>query len=117
MKRTFGSLAMGAIAAAAMGQANFTIVRPGNDSHVREKVHILFPLGSIPPGGYVGIFLNGQLIDAMVPTGHGKNQEYVLDTKARGLPDTKPGKPDRLEAKLYVDYNDQPRITKTSSID
>jgi hypothetical protein len=117
MKRTIGSLAAAAIAAGALGQANFTIMRPFDGAHVREQVHVLFPMGSIPSGGYVGIFLNGQLIDALVPTPHGKNLEYVLDTKARGIPDTPAGKPDRLEAKLYVDYNDQPRITKTSSVD
>jgi hypothetical protein len=57
------------------------------------------------------------LIDALVPATVGKYDEYVLDTKARGLPDSQPGKPDRLEAKLYVNYGDQPRITKTSSVD
>jgi hypothetical protein len=117
MKRILGSLALAAVGAAAFGQANFTIVRPYDGAHVREKVHVLFPKGSIPSGGYVGIFLNGQLIDALVPENIGKYCEYTLDTKGRGLPDTKPGKPDRLEAKLFVDYNDQPRITKTSSVD
>jgi hypothetical protein len=116
MKRSLLTLAAAAITAGAFGQ-NFTIVRPFDGAHVREKVHILFPKGSVPPGGYVGIFLNGELIDASVPTPDGKFSEYVLDTKGRGLKDTEPGKPDRLEAKLYVTYEDQPRITKTSSVD
>ena len=117
MKRLLGAMALAALGAAAFGQANFTIVRPYDGAHVREKVHILFPMGSIPSGGYVGIFLNGQLLDAVVPRSAGKYYEYVLDTKGRGIPDTHTGKPDRLEAKLFVDYNDQPRITKTSSVD
>ena len=108
---------MGLIAAAAMGQANFTIVRPENNSTVREKVHILFPKGSIPSGGYVGIFLNGQLIDATIPPTNGKFIDYVLDTKKLGLQDTTPGKPDRLEAKLFVNYDEKPMITKVSSVD
>lgn len=106
-----------AMTVGAFGQANFTIVRPFDGAHVREQVHVLFPMGSIPESGYVGIFLKGQLIDAMVPKPHGKYLEYVLDTKAQGLPDSPAGQPDRLEAKLYVDYNDQPRIVKTSSVD
>jgi hypothetical protein len=116
MKRSLFSLAAVLVAAGAFGQ-NFTIVRPADGAHVREKVHILFPKGSIPPSGYVGIFLNGQLIDAVSPQTSGKYSEYVLDTQERGIKDTEPGKPDHLEAKLYVDYNDQPRITKTSSVD
>lgn len=117
MMRTVGSLSLMALAVGAVAQANFTIVRPVDNSRVREKVKILFPKGSVPTGGYVGIFLNGQLIDSMVPETSGKYLQYILDTKGRNLPDTQPGKPDRLEAKLYVNYNDQPRIVRTSSVD
>lgn len=106
-----------ALAVGAFAQANFTIVRPVDNSRVREKVKIQFPKGSIPSGAYVGIFLNGQLIDATVPPLQGKYHQYILDTKGRGIEDTKPGKPDRLEAKLFVNYNDQPRIVRTSSVD
>ena len=117
MKRPITSLSIMALAVGAFAQANFTIVRPVTNARVREKVRIQFPKGSIPPGGYVGIFLNGQLIDSAVPPVRGKYREYILDTKGRGLPDTVPGKPDRLEAKLYVNYNDQARIVRTSSVD
>jgi len=117
MKRSIGSLLLTTLAVGAFAQANFTIVRPVDNSRVREKVKILFPKGSIPPGGYVGIFLDGQLIDAVVPPVSGKYQQYILDTKGRGLEDTPAGKPSRLEAKLFVNYNDQPRIVRTSSID
>ena len=117
MKRPITSLTLMAFAVGAFAQANFTIVRPVDNARVREKVKVQFPRGSVPPGGYVGIFLNGQLIDSMVPKGSGKYLTYILDTKGRGLPDSAPGKPDRLEAKLYVNYNDQPRIVSTSSRD
>ena len=117
MKRSIGSLLLAATAVGAFAQANFTIVRPVDNSRVREKVKVQFPKGSIPAGAYVGIFLNGQLIDALVPQVVGNYQQYILDTKGRGLPDSQPGKPDRLEAKLFVNYNDQPRIVRTSSVD
>lgn len=117
MKRTIGSLLLATMAVGAFAQANFTIVRPVDNSRVREKVRILFPKGSIPSGAYVGIFLNGQLIDATVPPLEGKYYVYTLDTKGRGLEDTEPGKPAHLEAKLFVNYNDQPRIVRTSSVD
>ena len=117
MMRSIGSLTLATLAAGAFAQQNFTIVRPVDNARVREKVKIQFPKGSIPPGAYVGIFLNGQLIDAVVPPVQGKYNQYILDTKGRGLPDTPAGKPDRLEAKLFVNYNDQPRIVRTSSVD
>ena len=117
MMRSIGSLSLLALATGAFAQANFTIVRPVDNARVREKVKILFPKGSVPAGAYVGIFLNGQLIDSMVPPPNGKYQEYILDTKGRGLVDTPAGKPDRLEAKLFVNYNDQPRVVRTSSVD
>ena len=117
MKRPVTSISLMALAVGAFAQANFTIVRPVDNARVREKVKIQFPKGSVPPGGYVGIFLNGQLIDSVVPQASGKYLTYILDTKGRGLADTPAGKPDRLEAKLYVNYNDQPRIVSTSSRD
>ncbi len=117
MKRSIGCLSLLALATGAFAQANFTIVRPVDNARVREKVKIQFPKGSVPAGGYVGIFLNGQLIDAVVPQNSGKYSQYILDTKGRALPDSPSGKPDHLEAKLFVDYNGQPRIVRTSSID
>ena len=117
MKRPITSLSLMGLAVGAFAQANFTIVRPVDNARVREKVKIQFPKGSVPPGGYVGIFLNGQLIDSVVPQASGKYLTYILDTKGRGLADSPAGKPDRLEAKLYVNYNDQPRIVSTSSRD
>jgi len=117
MKRWIGSLALACVAGAAIAQAPFTIARPADNSRVREKVKVLIPKGSIPPGGYVGIFLNGKFIEATVPPIVGKYYEYTLDTKGRGISDTEPGKPIKLEAVLYVDYKEQPRIVDRSSVD
>ena len=40
MKRWIGSLALACVAGAAFAQAPFTIVRPADESKVREKVRI-----------------------------------------------------------------------------
>ncbi|AIE85342.1 hypothetical protein OP10G_1974 [Fimbriimonas ginsengisoli Gsoil 348] len=105
------------LASVLMAQAPFTIVRPADGSRVREKVHILIPKGSIPTGGYVGVFLNGHLIEAVVPPLVGKYYEYVLDTKGRGIADTPAGKTDKLELVLYADSDDKSRIVDRSSVD
>jgi hypothetical protein len=117
MKRWIGSVALVSVAGAAIAQAPFTIVRPADNSRVREKVRVLIPKGSIPSSGYVGFFLGGKFLEATKPALKGKYHEYVLDTKGRGLPDTEPGKPLKLEAVLYVDYGEQPRIVDRSSVD
>jgi len=117
MKRWIGSLVLSGLASAVMAQAPFTIVRPADGSRVREKIHVLIPKGSIPSGGYVGVFLNGHLIEAVVPPLVGKYYEYVLDTKGRGIADTLPGKTDKLELVLYADSDEKSRIVDRSSVD
>jgi len=97
---------------AALAQAPFTIVRPADGAKVREKVHVMIPKNSIPQGGYIGIFLNGKFIEAVTPPLSGKFYDYVLDTKGRGIADGKVN----LEAVLYVDYNENPRIVDRSSV-
>lgn len=110
--RWVGTLFLACLAGAAMAQAPFTIVRPVDGSKVREKVKIEVPRNSVPPGGYMGLFLNGKFIEAVVPTPVGKFYDYTLDTKARGLADGK----SKIELVLYVDYNDQPKIIDRSSV-
>jgi hypothetical protein len=112
MKRCITLLALVSAAAISMAQAPFTIVRPVDNARVREDVRVLLPKGSIPPGGYVGIFLNDRFVEALVPPVRGQYHEYILNTKARGLPDG----PAKLEMVLYVDYQDQPRIADRSSV-
>lgn len=99
----------------ALAQSAFTIVRPFDGAKVREKVRILMPKNSIPPAGYVGVFLNNKFIEAVEPKldAKGDYYEYVLDTKGRGIADGSM----KLELKLYVDYSTQPRIVDTTSVD
>ncbi|MGV3617866.1 MAG: hypothetical protein ACO1SV_21280 [Fimbriimonas sp.] len=117
MKRWIGSLVLMGVASAVMAQAPFTIVRPADGSRVREKVRVLIPKGSIPPGGYVGVFLNDKFLEAVVPPLKGKYHEYVLDTKGRGLPDTQAGQSDKLELVLFAEANEKARVVDRSSVD
>lgn len=116
MMRWIGSLVLSGAASMVMAQAPFTIVRPADGSRVREKVHILIPKGSIPPNGYVGIFLDGKLLEATRPPVKGKYFDYVLDTKGRGLADTPKGQTQKLEVVLYTDYEEKSRIVDRSSV-
>ena len=117
MKRWIGSLMLAGLASVVFAQAPFTIVRPSDGAKVRETVHVLIPKGSIPDGGYIGVFLGGKFLEATVPPLKGKFYDYALNTKALGLPDTEPGKPLKLELVLYVDYNEKSRIVDRTSVD
>jgi hypothetical protein len=116
MKRWISSLMLAGLATFVMAQAPFTIVRPADGSKVREKVRVLIPKNSIPASGYIGVFLDGKLIEATRPALDGKYYVYTLDTKGRGLADSN-GKPSKLELVLYNDQNDQARILDRSSVD
>lgn len=111
--RCISCLALFCVASFALAQAPFTIVRPADGSKVRERVRILIPRNSIPPGGYVGLFLNGHFTEALAaPTTSGKFYEYTLDTKAMEVPDGHT----KIEMVLYMDYNDQPKVVDRSSV-
>ena len=126
MKRWIGSLALTVVAGVAVAQAPFTIVRPLDNSRHKEKISVRFPQNSIPANGYVGIFLNGQLLEALrpnyvVPKVNGKvvgrpYYEYVLDVKGRGLKDTEPGTWEELTAVLYDEYGETPRVVDKSTV-
>lgn len=115
MKRVISSVIFAGAAVFGLAvQGSFTIVRPFDGSKVREIVKVLFPVASIPKdSGYVGIFVDGEFIEALEPklSKDKKYYEYSLDTKAFQDGTHK------LEAKLYVDYSNQPRIVDTSSVD
>ncbi|RYG87447.1 hypothetical protein EON77_02125, partial [bacterium] len=116
MIRTAAGAALVAVAGVAAAQSSFTIVRPYDGARVREKVKIQIPKASVPSSGYIGVFLNGKLLDAAQPQVDPSNKSYyiyTLDTKGRQIADG----PKKLELKLYVDYNGTPRIVDTSSID
>lgn len=112
MKRAILSLLALGVVCVGMTQSSFTIVRPANNAKVRENVRVLFPMSSVGDNGYVGIFLNGKFLEAVKP---GKGAEYLyydLNTKARGIADG----PLTIEAVLYQELADRPRIVDRSSI-
>ena len=114
MKRAISSIIFGGATIFAFAQGSFTIVRPFDGSKVREMVKVLFPKNSIPETtGYVGIFIDGEFREAVAPklSADKKFYEYMLDTK------TMEDGTHKLEAKLYVDYSNQPRIVDTSSVE
>src|SRR6476469_1077811 len=112
MKRLAFSLVMMGAAVLAMAQAPFTIVRPADGAKVREDVRVLIPKNSVPKTGYVGFFLDGKFMEAVIPNLSGRYYEYLLDTKGKKIEDGK----HTLEAVLYVDYSDEPRIVDRSSV-
>lgn len=112
MKRALGSLLFGVVAASALAQSSFTIVRPADGSKVRETVRLLFPMNSIPDTGYVGIYIGGKFVEATVPAKGANYRYYDIDTKARGIQDG----PLTIEAVLFVDFADKPRIVDRTSI-
>ena len=59
--------------------------RLSDGAKVREDVRILIPKNSVPKTGYVGIFLDGKFLEAVVPNLSGRYYEYMLDTKAKGI--------------------------------
>lgn len=75
--------------ASAQNEAPFTIRRPPDGATVREKVKVLVPLASIPEGGYVAYYIDGQFRVALAPTAEQRENakpnamfEFVWDTKA-----------------------------------
>ena len=117
MKKWIGSLILAGLTSVVLAQAPFTIVRPTDGAKVRETVHVLIPKGSIPEGGYIGVFLGGKFLEATVPPLNGKFYDYALNTKKLALADTEPGKPLKLELVLYVDYEKTSRIVERTSVD
>jgi hypothetical protein len=113
MKRLI-SITLGlCLAGLALAQAPFTIVRPADGSKVREKVRVQIPKNSVPEGGYIGFFVGGKFVEALVPTLKGNYYEYILDTKGRGIPDGNL----KIEAVLYMEgENAAPRILDRSSV-
>ncbi len=86
--RTIGTIVLAAgLYGMAMAQAPFTIVRPAEGARVREIVNIQIPKNSVPAGGYISFWVNGQFIEATLPEVKGNMYQYPLDTKKRGLKD------------------------------
>jgi hypothetical protein len=117
MTRWIGFALAFALVCSAWSQAAFTIRRPADGATVRETVSIRIPRASIPSGGYVGIFVNGRFMDAVVPiegrTIQGPDFVYALDTKRRQIPEGRT----TIEAVLYVPFEDAPRVMERSSVE
>src|SRR5579862_3914402 len=105
------------IVGSALAQSSFTVVRPADGSKVREKVRVMIPKNSIDPGSYIGVFLNGKFVEAVVPPVEGNYRVYTLDTKLptgtfpAGIPDGEM----KLELVKY-EGGDAPRIVDRSSV-
>lgn len=113
MKRMIGSVLFGLAASSVFAQAPFTIVRPVDGSKVKEVVRILFPKNSIPGTGYIGIYINGKLLEATVPQKvEGNYLVYELDTKARKIKDGVLN----LKAVLFAEGASKPTVVDTSSV-
>src|ERR1044072_2986539 len=114
MRRMLAAAIAVSIVGSAMAQTSFTIVRPADGSKVREKVRVLIPTASIENGSYVGVFLGGQFVEAVVPPVDQTNKNYrvyTLDTKGRKIPDGEL----QLELVKYA-AGDTPRIEDRSSV-
>ncbi|MBX3118138.1 MAG: hypothetical protein KF784_03670 [Fimbriimonadaceae bacterium] len=113
MKRWTWIILATVLAGSALAQAPFTIVRPVEGAKVRETVRVQIPKNSIPDNSYVGVFLNGKFIEGTILEAKGDFYEYLLDTKARKIPDGKT----KLELVLYRDAANSSRITDRTSIE
>lgn len=113
MKRWTWIVLATVVAGSAFAQAPFTIVRPVDGAKVRETVRVQIPKGSIPDRAYVGVFLNGKFVEATTLAAKGDYYEYLLDTKARKIPDGKA----KLELWLYQEFQDKPRVTEKTSVE
>lgn len=99
--------------AGAQNEAPFTIRRPPDGATVREKVRVQIPRASIPEGGYIAFYIDGQFHVAVTPPAAdrikpGDLYTFIWDTKkpmkVKGSP--KPVVPEdgehTIEARLYV---------------
>ncbi|MBS1715507.1 MAG: hypothetical protein JST30_14350 [Armatimonadetes bacterium] len=112
MKRVIVLALAALVASSAFGQANFTIRRPLDGSTVRETVKVRIPKNSIPPGGYIGFYVNGQFLEAALPEIDGDDYVYPLNTQAREIADGNA----KIECVLFVDSNGKQQIVNRSSV-
>jgi len=112
MRRVIGLIAALTLAGYAAAQAPFTIVRPAEGARVREVVKFLFPKNSIPERGYVGIWVNGKFLQALVPSTSGEYAVFMLDSKKLQLPDGDLN----VEAVLYEDLEQRSVIRDRTSV-
>jgi len=73
------------VRAEAQNQAPFTIRRPPDGATVREKVKVQIPLGSIPDGGYVAMYIDGEFRGA-IPVSDDDREEMMKAAAKRNEP-------------------------------
>lgn len=100
----------------ASAQAPFTIVRPQDGAIVREVVQVRFPIASVPPGGFIGVSIDGKFKEAVSTGSLGQDQSrghyiYYWDTKKLNVPDGQ----HTIELTLYASEGAQ-RILGRSSV-
>src|SRR5690348_14754916 len=69
--------------------APFTIRRPPDGATVREKVRVEIPRASIPPGGFVAVYVDGKFEVAVPPPENSSARDFswVWDTKDMDVSD------------------------------
>lgn len=105
-------LALAICASTAVWAQNFTIRRPLDGATVRETVPIRIPKKGIQDGSYIGIYVNDQFLEAILPPVVGEDYVYSLNTQARKLADG----PAKIEAVLFVDNNGKPQVVGRTSV-
>ncbi len=100
----------------ASAQAPFTIVRPQEGAIVREVVQVRFPRNSVPPGGFIGVSIDGKFHEAVSTGSLGQDESrdhyiYYWDTKKLNVPDGE----HMIELTLYASEGAQ-RILGRSSV-
>ena len=105
------------MAGSVLAQGTFTSRRPVDGATVREDVAVRIPRGSIPTDGdnvigYIGVYINGKFIEAVLPPIEGDDYVYRLKSKERGIPDGDL----EIEVVLFMDFADRAEIVERSSV-
>lgn len=90
--------------------APLILLSPAPDSVVREKVPITVPASSVPPRGYLMIFIDGEFHTAVARPRRGNRIVYMWDTKAKTGSREEVGVPDgKHESRVWaVDQENRP---------
>ena len=112
MSKFFGVVFGLALTGLILAQGTFTIRRPVDGATVREDVAVRIPKDSIKDGAYIGVYINGKFIEAVLPPIEDDDYVYRLKSKARGIPDGDM----EIEIVLFMDFADRAEIVERSSV-
>lgn len=119
MKRIIVLAIAALLTTGAWAQGTFTVRRPLDGAKVRETVSVRIPKNSIPDGGYIGVYVNGQFVEATLPDVEGDDYVYKWNTQAKdaatGMALWNDG-PAKIECLLYVDVNGKNQVVNRSSV-